>query len=220
MKVKCDIWRSDAEADEKSRTDTYTLDVDPTETVLGVLVKINHEFDASLAFRFACGVVKCGECAVEINGSPCLACEKLVEEEMKIKPLSGLPIIKDLVIDRRGVFEQIMKLSPELSRLKKGAELRNLGTDDADKFVRMTKCFECLICQSSCPVHAEEQEEFVGPLGILWLGQMSLDPENRLVLKDEIEAALNLCARCGLCSDACVCGEDIIGLAMDTLEKP
>ena len=219
MKVKCDVWRFDADAGVDGRYDTYVLDVDPTETVLGILVKINHDFDACLAFRFACGVVKCGECAVEVNGSPCLACEKVVEEEMKIRPLGELPIIKDLVIDRRSVLDQILKLTPELSRIKEGTGLRGLKPTDADKFVRLTKCFECLMCQSVCPVRADMKEKFVGPLGILWLAQMSLDPGNRLVLKNEIDAGLEMCLRCGLCSDACACSEDIIQLAFDTLEQ-
>jgi succinate dehydrogenase/fumarate reductase iron-sulfur protein len=219
MKVKCDVWRSDAGTGIHGRYDTYVLDVESTETVLGVLVKINHDVDASLAFRFACGVVKCGECAVVVNESPCLACEKAVEGEMKVQPLAELPLIKDLVIDRRAVLGQIQKFLPGLSAIKDGAGLRGLNPTDADTFVRMTKCFECLICQSVCPVRADNKEKFVGPLGLLWLGQMSLDPAKKPFIKNDIDAALDMCTRCGLCSEACPCSEDIIGLAIDTLEK-
>ena len=219
MQVKCDVWRSGADTEANGRYDTYVLDVDPTDTVLGVLVKIHHDFDASLAFRFACGVVKCGECAVEVNGSPCLACERVVAEEMKVRPLAGLPLVKDLVIDRRAVLAQILKLIPGLYGIKEGAGLRGLNPTDTDRFVRMTKCFECLICQSACPVRADMQEKFVGPLGLLWLGQMSLDPTKRPLIRNDIDAALDMCTRCGLCSEACPCSEDIIGLAIDTLEK-
>ena len=218
MKVKCDIWRSDVNAGANGRYDTYLLDVDPTETVLGVLVKINHDFDASLAFRFACGVVKCGECAVEVNGSPCLACERKAAGEMRVRPLAGLPLIKDLVIDRRAVLGQILKLIPGLSGIKEGAGLRGLNPTDTDRFVRMTTCFECLMCQSVCPVRADAKENFIGPLGLLWLAQLALDPVKRALIKSEIDLALEMCVRCGICSDACPCSEDIIRLAIDTLE--
>jgi succinate dehydrogenase/fumarate reductase iron-sulfur protein len=218
MKVKCDVWRSDPGAGVQGGYSTYVLDVDPTETVLGILVKINHELDGGLAFRFACGVVKCGECAVEVNGSSCLACEKAVEEEMRIGPLPELPVVKDLVIDRRSVFDRVLKLVPQLSRIKESAALRRLGPDEIDKFVRMTKCFECLMCQSACPLHPAVEGDFVGPLGLLWLGQMSLDPGKRPLVERKIEAALETCLRCGACSEACPCSEDIIGLAIDTLE--
>ena len=219
MRVKCEVWRSDGDGGANGRFDSFVFDVDPTETALGILVKINHDVDSSLAFRFACGVVKCGECAVEVNGTPCLACKKMVQEEMKIRPLQELPLIKDLVIDRRAVFDQIMKLIPQVSLAKKGAALRALNRTDADKFVRLTKCFECLMCQSVCPVRADAKENFVGPLGLLWLAQMSLDPGKRALIKSEIDAALEMCVRCGICSDACPCSEDIIRLAIDTLEK-
>jgi succinate dehydrogenase/fumarate reductase iron-sulfur protein len=219
MKVKCDVWRSEADDSVNGRYDKYVLDVDPTDTVLGILVKINHDFDPSLAFRYACGVVKCGECAVEVNGSPCLACEKVVEEEIKIRPLAELPLIKDLVVDRRAVLDQILKLCPELSGIKEGVGFRGLNTADADKFVRLTKCFECLMCQSVCPVRFDMKEKFVGPLGIVWLAQMALDPKKRAVLRQNIESALGMCLRCGLCSDACDCSEDIIAMALDTLAQ-
>jgi len=219
MKVKCDIWRSDQGAGVQGSYSTYILEVEPTETVLGILVKINHEIDASLAFRFACGVVKCGECAVEVNGSSCLACEKAVEEEMRIGPLPELPIIKDLVIDRRSVFARVLKRIPQLSNVKESTALRGLDSDGIEKFVRMTKCFECLMCQSACPLRPAVEEGFIGPLGILWLGQMSVDPGKRSLVQHEIEMALETCLRCGACSEACPCSEDIIGLAIDTLEE-
>lgn len=219
MKVTCDVWRSDAQGRPNETHGTYVLEVDPTETVLGILVKINHDLDPTLAFRFACGVVKCGECAVEVNGSPCLACEKAVEEEMKVRPLQGLPLIKDLVIDRRAALYSVLKLIPQLSAVKESAALRNLNPSDADTFVSLTKCFECLMCQSVCPVRADMEEKFVGPLGLLWLAQLSLDPAKKPLVKSDIDTALAMCARCGLCSDACPCSDDIIALAIDTLEK-
>jgi succinate dehydrogenase/fumarate reductase iron-sulfur protein len=219
MKAKCDVWRSDPGAGVKGSYSTYILDVDPTETVLGILVKINHELDPSLAFRFACGVVKCGECALDVNGSSCLACEKAVEEEMRIRPLPELPIVKDLVIDRRAVFDRVLKLIPQLSQIKESTALRGLDPDGMDKFVRLTKCFECLICQSACPLRPGMEGEFVGPLGLLWLGQMSVDPGKRPLIEHEINASLEMCLRCDTCSQACPCSEDIIGLAIDTLDK-
>ncbi len=218
MKVKCDVWRSEAGAGAQGSYTTYVLDVEPTETVLGVLVKINHDLDAGLAFRFACGVVKCGECALVVNGFPCLACEKAVEEEMRISPLPELPLIKDLVIDRRSVFDRVLRLIPQLSEMKESTCLRSLDGDSMDRFVGMTKCFECLMCQSACPVRSAKEEKFAGPLGLLWLGQMSVDPAKRTLMKNEIAATLEMCLRCGACSEVCPCSEDIIGLAIDTLE--
>lgn len=143
----------------------------------------------------------------------------MVEEVMKIKPLTRFPIIKDLVIDRRSVFEQVMSLCFELYILKKNGELGDSRVSDAGKFLCITNCFECLIYQSPCPVCTEAQEESVGPLGILWLREMSPDPKNRLIMKSKIKATLNLYTWFSVCSDACICVENVVGLAIDTLQK-
>jgi succinate dehydrogenase/fumarate reductase iron-sulfur protein len=219
MKVKCDIQRSDQEGGVGERYSTYILEVEPTETVLGVLMKIHRTMDPSLAFRFACGVVKCGECAVEVNGSPCLACEEVVKEEMRMRPLPKLPVVKDLVVDRKRVFDQIFRHIPQLFCIAEGAELRDLGADNIDKFIQMTRCFECLMCQSVCPLDPCGEEGFVGPLGLVWLAQMALNPKKRFLIEQEIDASLKKCLRCGTCSEVCPCPDDIIGLAISILEE-
>ena len=220
MKVKCDIYRFDPASDTEERYETYVLDAEPTETVLDILIRLYREFQPSLSFRFACGVVKCGECAVTVNGTPCLACEKSIEPEMKIEPLSHLPLIKDLVIDRRKAFEHIFKLLPELSRrLEISQRWQSVEPETADRYIQLTRCFECLMCQSACPVLANMPDKFVGPLGLLWLSQMSLDPKSKAVARQHAGPALDPCVRCGACSDVCPCSEKILDLAMNTLEK-
>ena len=220
MEVKCDVFRFDPDSDGKARYDTYIIDAEPTETVLDALIKVYRNFDSTLSFRFACGVVKCGECSITVNHSPCLACEKMVESEMKIDPLPNLPLIKDLVIERRKVFDHIFKLSPQLSGMRKGGgRLQSIDLETANHYVQLTKCFECLICQSACPVFAETPGKFLGPLGLLWLAQISSNPGYQDNLHPEIESSLKMCQRCGICSDVCPCSEDILKLALETLEK-
>ena len=221
MRVKCDVYRFDPDSGSIGRYETYVLDAASTETILDILIKIHRGFQPALSFRFACGVVKCGECAVMVNGAPCLACEKLIEPEMKIDPLPGLPLIKDLVTDRRKAFEHVFKLLPRLSRLVQPRERwQSLDPETTNRYIQLTKCFECLICQSACPVFADMPEKFVGPLGLLWLAQMSLDPGNEAAgIKRDAGSALEMCERCGICSAVCPCSEDILRLAMATLEK-
>jgi succinate dehydrogenase/fumarate reductase iron-sulfur protein len=220
MNVKCDLYRFDPDRDPEGRYETYMIDAEPTETVLDILIRIYRDFQPSLSFRFACGVVKCGECAVTVNGKPCLACERVIEPEIKIDPLPGLLLIKDLVIDRRKAFEHIFKLIPELSKkLQIRERWQGVEPETADRYVQLTRCFECLMCQSACPVFANMPEKFVGPLGLLWLAQMSLDPKSEASVWQHAGSALDPCTRCGICSDVCPCSEDILNLALDTLEK-
>jgi len=220
LRITCDIFRFDPDSGTKARYDTYALDAEPTDTVLDALIKIYRNADPSLSFRFACGVVKCGECAIMVNETRCLACKKLVEPEMKIDPLPDLPLIKDLVIDRRKAFEQMLKPLPgELGLLQLRERWQSIEPDTANRYVQLTKCFECLMCQSACPVFADVPEKFVGPLGLLWLAQMSLDPKKKAVVRQHAASALDMCTRCGICSGVCPCAEKILDLALDTLEN-
>ena len=220
MNVKCDIYRFDPDSDAEGRYETYVLDAEPTETILDILRRIYRYFQPELSFRFACGVVKCGECAVAVNNVPCLACERMIEPEIKIGPLPGLPLIKDLVIDRRQTFDQILKLLPGVSKMLQIRDRwESVDPDATDRYVQLTRCFECLMCQSACPVFADMPEKFVGPLGLLWLAQMSLDPKTDAAVWQYAESALGLCERCGICTGVCPCSEKILDLALDTLEK-
>lgn len=218
MNIKCEIRRSKSGAANEEVKSSYDLEIRPPENILGLLIKINHELDPSLSFRFACSVVKCGECAVEVNGTPCLACERNVEETVRIGPLSNLPLIKDLVIDRRAVLDGILEKAKGLAEIKKDDAFKITDPENIDTFVRLSNCFECLICMSVCPI-LEDQEKFVGPLGLVWLAQMSMDPKNRDAIREDANTALEQCIRCGACSDHCACSEDIIDLAINALEK-
>ena len=224
MKIKCDVFKFNPDSDTQGKFATYRLDMETSDTVLDALIQIYQNYDPALAFRYACGVVRCGECAMLVNGAPCLACEKSVEPEMKIEPLANLPLVKDLVVDRRGVFDRIFKRLPRLSEITATkAKLRALDLKTAkesiEQSVQLSKCFECLICQSSCPIYACEEENFVGPLGLLWLAQMCVNPANEPIPTAEVKRVLTPCLHCGACSEKCPAEDDLVSLALDILDS-
>lgn len=217
MKIKCQVSKCEPGEEAGARYDAYELEADPTDSVLDVLIKIYHQHDPALSFRYACsGYIKCGECAVQVNGDPCLACEKLVEPEMKIEPLPNLPLIKDLVVDRRAVLDRILARLPQRPDPQViAARVAALKPESIERYVVLTKCYECLICEASCPETAEPDSDFIGPLGMLWLAQSSLFPGN--ARRDDITSALELCTQCRACAAACPCPENILDLALETL---
>src|SRR6187401_2085856 len=80
-------------------------------TMLDVLLRIQREQDASVAFRFACRVALCGSCGMVINGRERLACRTNVAdipagEEITLRPMNHFPVIKDLVVDMDPMFEK------------------------------------------------------------------------------------------------------------------
>lgn len=86
----------------------FTLPGSGKMTVLQALQQVYEEQDPTLAFEYSCRYGRCGLCAVEVNGKPLLACTTFLQEgETTIGPLSNLPVLRDLVIDRRPLEELI-----------------------------------------------------------------------------------------------------------------
>ena len=89
-------------------------------------------------------------------------------------------------------------MAPPLIELTKP----DAGTADLqviDEYIRFTGCYECLICQSTCPVLEKQPDKFPGPLGLLWLVQRKLTSSE----KNNIGEIVRLCTGCGRCWKAC-----------------
>jgi len=220
MRAELNIFRFDPDSNEEARYQEFILDVEPRETVLSVLKQVYEKCDPSLSFRFACGVMKCGECSIVVNKSPCLACERIIEPAMTIEPLPNLTIIKDLVIDRKRVFDMIFRLAPLLRGPKKVHDTSwAIDLQNIDTYVELTGCYECLICQSVCPVYKKKPDQFVGPLGLLWLAQASIGSSNEDNWNEMVKAMLEMCEECGVCWESCPFKINILELAINTLNK-
>lgn len=204
MKVKLHIYRADPSSNKEPEYQTFEVDAEPEETISGVLQYIYENIDPTLAFRFVCNMQKCGVCAVAVNKSPCLACERRVEPEMTIDPLPNLPVIKDLVIDRHKVISSIFNMAPLLKKSGTADTGLAASTETPDIAIKLGECIECLVCQSVCPVIGNHPETFVGPLGLLWLTQKSIYCPSRTSDWDkEIGNALEMCNFCGRCWKVC-----------------
>ena len=217
MRSKLNIYRFNPDSDKEPRYEPFEVDIEPDETVLAALVKIYEESDATLSFRFACGKLKCGECAVRVNKSPCLACEKKIEPEMTIEPLANLPVIKDLVIDRNKVVAKIFELASLLRKSPDATRTTGeVSPDDVDKYIKLTSCLECFMCQSACPVLKKNPDQFIGPLGLLWLAQLKVIDGAEWV---QVSDLLEMCTGCGSCWKVCSSKVDFLEDAITGLRN-
>ncbi|MGF1535014.1 MAG: succinate dehydrogenase/fumarate reductase iron-sulfur subunit [Elainellaceae cyanobacterium] len=69
----------------------YTLEIDPSATILDCLNRIKWEQDGSLAFRKNCRNTICGSCGMKINGRSALACKESVGGELSRLAADGPP---------------------------------------------------------------------------------------------------------------------------------
>lgn len=189
----------------EGRIDLFRLDVPANDSVLSALVRVYECLDSTLAFRYACGKIKCGECGVVVNGTPCLACRKLVEPLLVVESLPGLPLVRDLVVDRTAVLRDLLEHTRVLAEGAGGPDAPRPAvpasapqpspTWSANDIALASDCCECLLCQSACPVWRRRPDAFPGPLGLLWLAQAGGPQATQQVLP--------LCTGCGRCIEVC-----------------
>ena len=170
MDVKVNILKYNPETDRKAHWEEYNLEAEPDERILDLLHKIKWFDDGSLAFRRSCAHGVCGSDAMVVNGENMLACQVLVKEvstPIKIEPIRGLPVIKDLVVNMDSFFDSYKKVMPFLVNDSEPGERERLQSpEDRDRFEDTTKCILCAACTTSCPVFWTA-DTYVGPAAIV-----------------------------------------------------
>ena len=175
----------------------YTVPWENGLTVLAALIWIRENLDPSLAFRFSCRFKHCGLCAMEINGKPGLACLIKVKEDMVVKPLPKLPVIRDLVVDRQPVLDLLSQNKLYLPEDAPGG--RDYVVKDVVERQRLSACIDCLACLSTCPKYTFKGD-FGGPYLFVKLAQLYLDgrdhQDRRLQAR---EMGIHRCQDCRAC---------------------
>jgi succinate dehydrogenase / fumarate reductase iron-sulfur subunit len=147
----------------------YVIECNPTWVVLDALEAI-HKQDPSLAYRRSCRHGICGACALNINGKNRLACETRVAtlpEKIKIKPLPGFPVIRDLVVDLSLLYQHIETVKPYLiTKTPPPAKERLQSPEDRKKLDGLYECILCGACTSACPTFWANKN-FLGPTALL-----------------------------------------------------
>lgn len=190
---------------------TYTIPYEPRDTVLHALQYIYSHVDSTLAFRYSCRFKKCGLCGVRISGKSRLACLTSLENEMTVEPLSNLPVIRDLVVDRRQLFEQLR----DLNLFPITAETVDKPLEIPDRYYRLSACLECLCCYSECAA-LKDGKEFTGPFTLVKLAQMQSHPQDSYDRRQQAkELGIENCLNCQGCS--CLYGINIPGDAIAPL---
>jgi succinate dehydrogenase / fumarate reductase iron-sulfur subunit len=154
--------------DERPHYETFEVPVGHRTTVFEALRWIQIHRDRTLALRHSCLHASCGTCGVRVNGKERLACVTMVHDvgrEITVEPIANVPVLTDLVVDMREVFERF----PDDHPILRGSEF----LDDADtpdgitSYERYEDCIECGLCISACPV-VVTAERYVGPAALAW----------------------------------------------------
>ena len=165
------IYRYSPDDGQPPRMQDYRITPDPADRkLLDVLIRIKT-IDDSLSFRRSCREGVCGSDALNINGRNGLACLTPIEglrEPVLIRPLPGLPVIRDLVVDMTQFFAHYHEIKPYLINDTPPPERERLQTpEQRERLDGLYECILCACCSTFCPSFWWNPSKFIGPAGLL-----------------------------------------------------
>ncbi|MGH3517840.1 MAG: succinate dehydrogenase/fumarate reductase iron-sulfur subunit [Haloechinothrix sp.] len=204
------IWRGDTEG---GSLDDFTVEVNEGEVVLDVIHRLQATQTPDLAVRWNCKAGKCGSCSAEINGKPRLLCMTRMstfteDETITVTPMRAFSVVKDLVTDVSYNYEkarEVQSFTPP-EGLKPG-EYRMMQSD-VNRSQEFRKCIECFLCQDTCHVlrdHEENKPAFSGPRFLMRVAELEMHPLDVADRRDTVQDdhGLGYCNITKCCTEVC-----------------
>lgn len=172
--MEISVYRYDPEKDKAPYTQAFDVDM-PEGRDLMVLdvLELIKEIDPTVSYRRSCREGVCGSDGVNMNGKNGLACITPISDVAKrgkltIKPLPGLPVIRDLVVDMEQFYDSYKKIQPYLINKDMPPEQERLQSpEEREKLDGLYECILCACCSTACPSFWWNPDKFIGPSGLL-----------------------------------------------------
>ncbi|MFD7307339.1 succinate dehydrogenase/fumarate reductase iron-sulfur subunit [Promicromonospora sp. NPDC059942] len=220
------VWRGDASGGALA---DFEVEVNEGEVVLDVLHRIQATQAPDLAVRWNCKAGKCGSCSAEIDGRPRLLCMTRMSvfaptDVVTVTPMRTFPVLRDLVTDvsfNYAKAREVPSFTPP-DGLAPG-EYR-MAQVDVERSQEFRKCIECFLCQDTCHVvrdHDENKEAFAGPRFLMRVAELEMHP---LDVADRVPAAqdehgLGRCNITKCCTEVCPEGIKITDNALIPMKE-
>lgn len=199
------VYRYDPSKDSSPKYEEYTIPYKTNMKVLHALLYLNEHLNVNVAFEYSCREWLCGSCTIMINGEPAPMCKSDAFDGMILGPLPGLPIVRDLVVNRDSITRKIIRIRPYLNRLKAPPkELELIKASDIEDAMKVSGCVECLTCISICPVVQNAKDRFLGPMFMNHIARLVFDPRDDADrVKEAFFEGLYSCTTCRKCVELC-----------------
>lgn len=210
--VKFEIYRYDPDKDERPYMQKLEVELQPTDKMLlDAILRIKNDYDDGLAIRRSCREGVCGSDAMNINGKNGLACTTnltTLKEPIVLKPLPGLPVVRDLIVDMTFFFDQYHSVQPFLINNDPPPEKERLQSpEEREELNGLYECILCGCCSTACPSFWWNPDKFVGPAGLLQAYRFIADSRDQATAErlDDLEDPYRLfrCHTIMNCTDVC-----------------
>ena len=172
--MEISVYRYDPDKDKAPYIQAFDLDVPGIHDLMVLdVLELIKERDPTVTYRRSCREGVCGSDGVNMNGKNGLACVTPVSEvesrgKLTIKPLPGLPVIRDLVVDMEQFYDSYKKIQPYLINKDMPPEQERLQSpEEREKLDGLYECILCACCSTACPSFWWNPDKFIGPSGLL-----------------------------------------------------
>jgi succinate dehydrogenase / fumarate reductase iron-sulfur subunit len=203
------VWRGEADG----ALEDFDVEVNDGEVVLDIIHRLQATQAGDLAVRWNCKAGKCGSCSAEINGRPRLLCMTRMSvfaetETITVTPLRAFPLIRDLVTDVSYNYQKAREIPSFAPPQGVAAGEYRMAQEDVERSQEFRKCIECFLCQNTCHVvrdHEENKPAFAGPRFFIRLAELDMHPldsaDRRRTAQES--AGLGLCNITKCCTEVC-----------------
>ncbi|HSL07014.1 MAG TPA: succinate dehydrogenase/fumarate reductase iron-sulfur subunit [Pseudonocardiaceae bacterium] len=175
------VWRGDTDG---GGLVGFDVEVNEGEVVLDVIHRLQATQAPDLAVRWNCKAGKCGSCSAEINGRPRLLCMTRMstlppQQPVTVTPMRTFPIIRDLVTDVSYNYRKAREVRAFMPPKGVQPGEYRMQQVDVERSQEFRKCIECFLCQNTCHVirdHEENKESFSGPRYLMRIAELDMHP--------------------------------------------
>lgn len=171
--LKVEVYRYNPDTDSAPKMESFDVDTGGKDLMVLDVLALIKEKDEGFSYRRSCREGVCGSDGMNMNGKNGLACITPLSGVVKgnklvLRPLPGLPVIRDLVVDMSIFYKQYEKVKPFLQNDTPAPAIERLQSpEDRDKLDGLYECILCACCSTSCPSFWWNPDKFLGPAALL-----------------------------------------------------
>jgi succinate dehydrogenase / fumarate reductase iron-sulfur subunit len=152
---------------------------------------------APVCWESVCLEEVCGACSMVINGRVRQACSTLVDviaprgEPITIEPMSKFPLVRDLVVDRARMFEDLKRVKAWIDldgTHELGPGPRESPEQQQERYP-LSRCMTCGCCLEACPQY-NASSKFIGPAAINQVRLFNLHPSGAMHKNQRLDALM------------------------------
>lgn len=179
--LQVSVYRYNPETDKAPYMQDVKIDTKGKDIMVLDVLHLVKEQDNTMSYRRSCREGVCGSDGLNMNGKNGLACitpvsDVVEDNKLVIRPLPGLPVIRDLVVDMTLFYKQYERIKPFLINDTAPPAIERLQSpEEREKLDGLYECILCACCSTACPSFWWNPDKFVGPSGLLQAYRFLID---------------------------------------------